>query len=136
MPRAIAPVTAASASASRCWNALECAAAGAARNVHGAPDAPADDERAAELVGDVGPQEQVAVARAALGIAAGDVVEDADGHPPGGETGEVLTSSTMHSLRTIISPAAGVSSNANTPRSISSLGASLVNSRVLGSSVC
>ena len=67
---------------------LECAAARAAGNVHGAPDAPADDEGAAQLVGDVGRQEQVAVARAALGIAAGDVVEDADGHPPRGEAGE------------------------------------------------
>src|SRR5260370_310612 len=60
---------------------LECAAARAAGIVHGAPDAPADDERAAQFVGDIGRQEQVAVARAALRIAAGDVVEDADWHP-------------------------------------------------------
>ena len=85
MPRAIAPVSAASASASRCWNAPLLRAAG---DVHGAPHAPADDERGAQLVGDVGRQEQVAVARAALGVAAGDVVEDADGHPPRGEAGE------------------------------------------------
>ena len=48
----------------------------------------------------------------------------------------MLTSSTMYSLRTISSPAAGASSGAKTPRSISSSGASLVISRVCGSSVC
>jgi hypothetical protein len=68
--------------------AVRAASASAAGNVHGAPDAPAEDEGAAQLVGDVGRQEQVAVARAALGIAAGGVVEDADGRPPRGEAGE------------------------------------------------
>ena len=67
---------------------LECTAARAAGNVHGAPDAPADDEGAAQFVGNVGRQEQVAVARAALGIAAASVVKDADGHPPRREAGE------------------------------------------------
>ena len=85
MPRPIAPVNRGERDRVAL---LECAAGPAASNVHGAPHAPADDERAAQLVWDVGRQEQVAVARAALGIAAGDVVEDADGHPPGGEAGE------------------------------------------------
>jgi hypothetical protein len=39
-------------------------------------------------VGDVGRRQQVAVARAALGVAAGDVVEDADRLPSRGEAGE------------------------------------------------
>ena len=58
-------------------------------------------------MGDVGRQEQVAVARAALGIAARDVVEDAYRHPPGGEAGEGVDVIDHDSLRTISSPAAG-----------------------------
>ena len=79
MPRAIAP----GEGGERVGVALlERAAAAAAGDVHGAPDATADDERGAQLVGDVGRQEQVAIAGAALGVTAGDLVEDADGYPP------------------------------------------------------
>ena len=67
---------------------LERAARPAAGDVDRAPDPPADDERGTELVRDVERQEQIAVARAALGIAAGGVVEDPDRHPLGGEPGE------------------------------------------------
>src|SRR6185312_16826732 len=67
---------------------LERATARTAGDVHGAPDATADDEGAAQLVGDVGRQEQVAVARAAPRIAARGPIEDADGHAPRGEAGE------------------------------------------------
>ena len=51
----------------------------------GAPNAVA---KAPRFVGDIGRQEQVAVECAALGIAAGDVVEDVDGHAPSGEAGK------------------------------------------------
>ena len=64
---------------------LERAAGRAAGDVHGAPDAAADDERGAQLVGDVGREQQVAVAGAALRSAARGVVEDADGHAPRGQ---------------------------------------------------
>ncbi|HEY6460783.1 MAG TPA: hypothetical protein VIY73_11555, partial [Polyangiaceae bacterium] len=53
-----------------------------------APHPAADDERGTELVRDVEGQQEVAVARAPLGIAAGCVVEDPDRHPLGGEPGE------------------------------------------------
>ena len=66
----------------------ERAARRAAGDVDSAPHAPADDECGTELVRDVGRQEEIAVARAALGIAAGGVVEDPDRHPLGGEPGE------------------------------------------------
>jgi hypothetical protein len=67
---------------------LERAAGRAAGDVHRAPDAAADDERGAQLVGDAGREEQVAVARAALPSPARRVVQDADGQAPRGEAGE------------------------------------------------
>jgi hypothetical protein len=54
------------------------AAARAAGNVHGAPDATADDECAAQLVGDVGP----AAACTAHGLAGHEAVEEAAPHGP------------------------------------------------------
>src|SRR5256885_502866 len=56
-----------------------CCAAG---DVDRAPDAAADDEGGAQLVGDIGREEQVAVASAALRVAARDVVPDPDRHAP------------------------------------------------------
>jgi hypothetical protein len=67
---------------------LERSAGRAAGDVHRAPDAAADDEGGAQLVGDVGREEEVAVARAALRIAARDVFQDPDGHAPRRQTGE------------------------------------------------
>jgi hypothetical protein len=67
---------------------LERSAGGAAGDVHGTPHTTSDDERGAQLVGDVGRQEQVAVAGAALRGAAGGVVEDPDRDPPPGQVGE------------------------------------------------
>src|SRR5207247_10237442 len=67
---------------------LERAAGRAAGDVHRPPHAATDDERGAQLVGNVGGEKQVAVARAALRSAARDVIEDADGHAPCGESSE------------------------------------------------
>jgi len=52
------------------------------------PDPTADDERGTELVRDVERHEEIAVARAALWIAMGGVVEDPHRHPLGGEPAE------------------------------------------------
>ena len=60
----------------------------AAGDVHRAPAAPAADEGGPQLEGDPRRDEQLAVARAALGAAARRVAEDADGRAPGGEAGE------------------------------------------------
>src|SRR5256885_641852 len=67
---------------------LERAARPAPGDVDRAPDPTADDERGTELVRDVERQEEIAVSRAALGIATGGMVEDPDRHPVGGEPGE------------------------------------------------
>ena len=67
---------------------LERSACRAAGDVDRAPDAPPDDERGAQLVGDAGREEQVAVASAALRVAARDLVEDPDGHAPRRQPGE------------------------------------------------
>ena len=67
---------------------LERSACRAAGDVDRAPDAAADDEGGAQLVGDVGREEQVAVASAALRVAARDVVQDPDGHALRRQPGE------------------------------------------------
>jgi hypothetical protein len=58
------------------------------RNVDRAPDAAADHEGGAKLVGNAGWLEEIAVARAALGVSTRGVVEHAHGDPASGEGGE------------------------------------------------
>src|SRR5947199_4598129 len=85
IPRATAPVIAARASASCCWNGpLD-----PRRATWTAPHTrPRMTNAARSSCGMSERQKEIAVARAALGIAAGGVLEDPDRHPLGGEPGE------------------------------------------------
>ena len=108
----------------------------AACDVDRAPDPAADQERRAQLVRDAGRLEQIAVARAAGGMPARRVVENAHGDPARREVGERVVVLDQVLAADEQPPRGRGALRVKIPRSISSCGASLVISRVCGSSVC
>ena len=108
----------------------------AARDVDRAPAASPADERCAQLERDPRRREQVAVAGAALGRPLVAWLRMPTGTRRAARLANVLTSVTKYSLATMPAPASAAAWGVNTPSLISSCGASLVISRVCGSSVC